>query len=82
VAEVNPTNSTLRQAATLVGGSILLLAASVLFIGAVIGKAEGAVMVTALLNAGLFYLWGMGCVGAVLRAWREATKRERPGPDA
>lgn len=77
MADANPTDSTIRQAATLVGGSILLLAASVLFIGAVIGHAEGAVAITALLNAGLFYLWGMGCVVTTLNAWRAAATQDR-----
>lgn len=75
MAGENPTDRTIRQAATLVSGSILLLAASVLFIGAVIGNAEGAVAITAMLNAGLFYLWGMGCVATILKPWREAAKR-------
>lgn len=79
MAGENPTDSTIRQAATLVGGSILLLAASILFIGATIGNAEGAVAITALLNAGLFYLWGMGSVVTVLKVWREATQRDRRG---
>jgi hypothetical protein len=84
MATENRTDIVIRQAATLVSGSILVLAASVLFIGAAVGNVEGAVAIIALLNAAIFYFIGMACVSGVLKPWREQAQRgfgEEPGRD-
>jgi hypothetical protein len=82
MAEKNPTDFTLLHTAiyhtaALVGGSILLLAASVLFVGAAIADAGGAITIIALLNAAMFYLLGMACIKTILSSWHKEGKRMR-----
>ena len=65
------------QGAVLIAAAILLLAASVLFVGVgAVREPQPAFSVVALLNAAMFYLWGMGAISHVIRTWRRAKRLE------
>jgi hypothetical protein len=66
------------QCACLVAGSVLVLAASVLLAGLMIANRPGpGLAIVALLNAAMFYLWGLGCLRYVHRSWKAAAARAR-----
>lgn len=61
------------QAALLITGGLLLVAASVLFASLMIADHPGpGLTITALLNAAIFYLWGLGCIRYVYKTWTSA----------
>ncbi len=68
------------QAACLIAGALLIVAASVLFAALMIADHPNSGMaITALLNAAMFYLWGLGCIRYVYKSWRGAEARLAAG---
>jgi uncharacterized membrane protein len=66
------------QCAWLVAGSVLVLAASVLFAALMIANRAGPVLgIIALLNSAMFYLWGLGCIRYVHKTWTAAAARSK-----
>jgi len=60
------------QAALLIVSGLLFLAASVLFAALMTVEAHSSLQIIALLNAGLFYIWGMGIFGKIIKTWKTA----------
>jgi len=74
--EERPLATVIVQAATLIAGCLLILSASILFAGLMIGDPSPAIAITALGNAALFYLWGMGIIVTVFKTWKAAPKQD------
>src|SRR3954470_24452128 len=63
------------QSALLIVSGLLLLAASVLFAALMLSEHNRTAQIIALLNAGMFYLWGMGGYTYVMKTWKSHHRR-------